>query len=71
MKLFFSSMIAAILLFSGLAIIKSADVASPPISPQLLAVGKQIYGQQCAACHGVGAAVTARRLISFIPNRAI
>ena len=54
MKSLVTSMIAAILLFSGLAIIKSADVASPPISPQLLAVGKQIYGQQCAACHGVG-----------------
>jgi mono/diheme cytochrome c family protein len=54
MKPFFSSMIAAILLFSIFAITKSAEVTSPPVSPQLLAVGKQIYGQQCAACHGIG-----------------
>jgi cytochrome c oxidase cbb3-type subunit 2 len=53
MKSLFSLMIAAILLFSVFAITKSADVTSPPISPQLLAVGKQIYGQQCAACHGL------------------
>src|SRR5688500_3885195 len=52
MKSLFSSMIAAVLLFSVFAITRSADVRRPPLSPQLLAVGKQIYGQQCAACHG-------------------
>ena len=54
MKLFFSSLIAVVLVLSGLAVIKSAEVKSPPVSPQLLALGKQIYSQQCAACHGIG-----------------
>ncbi|HEX2930476.1 MAG TPA: c-type cytochrome, partial [Candidatus Binatia bacterium] len=54
MKLFFSSMIATILILSTLAVIKSAEVKSPPASPQLLALGKQIYSQQCVACHGIG-----------------
>jgi mono/diheme cytochrome c family protein len=52
MKLFFTSMIAAVVVLSGLAVIKSAEVKSPPVSSQLLATGKQLYGQQCAACHG-------------------
>ena len=52
MKLFFASMIALVVVFSGLAVIKSAEVKSPPASSQLIAVGKQLYGQQCAACHG-------------------
>jgi mono/diheme cytochrome c family protein len=47
------SLIAAafgLLLAAG--IIKTAELKPPPPSPQLLALGKQIYGQQCAACHG-------------------
>ena len=52
MKLFFASMIALVVVLCGLAVIKSAEVKSPPASSQLIAVGKQLYGQQCAACHG-------------------
>ncbi len=53
MKLFFASMIALVLVLSGLAVIKSAEVVkSPPASSQLIAAGKALYGQQCAACHG-------------------
>jgi len=33
---------------------KTADLKPPPSTPKLIALGKQIYGQQCAACHGVG-----------------
>jgi len=54
MKWFFSSMAATILMLGTLAVIKSAEVKSPPASPQLLALGKQIYAQQCVACHGIG-----------------
>ena len=52
MKLFLASMIALVVVLSGLAVIKSAEVKSPPASSQLIAAGKQLYGQQCAACHG-------------------
>lgn len=31
---------------------KTAELASPPPTPKLLALGKQIYERQCAACHG-------------------
>jgi len=31
---------------------QTAELSPPPVSPQLLAIGKQLYGQQCAACHG-------------------
>jgi mono/diheme cytochrome c family protein len=54
MKWFFSSVVATIIILGTLAVIRSAEVKSPSASPQLLAVGKQIYGQQCAACHGIG-----------------
>ncbi len=30
----------------------AADLKTPPSTPKLLALGKKIYGQQCAACHG-------------------
>lgn len=53
MKLLFSSIIAAVLVLSGLAVTKSAVVKSAPSSPKVLALGKQLYNQQCAACHGV------------------
>jgi mono/diheme cytochrome c family protein len=33
---------------------KTADLKPPPATPGLMALGKQIYSQQCAACHGVG-----------------
>jgi mono/diheme cytochrome c family protein len=31
---------------------QTAELVPPPVSPKLLAIGKQLYGQQCAACHG-------------------
>ena len=45
-------MIAAVIVLSGPRVIKSAEVKSPPVSSQFLAAGKQLYGRQCAACHG-------------------
>lgn len=30
-----------------------AELSAPPPSPQLVALGKQVYSQQCAACHGI------------------
>ena len=33
---------------------KPAEVKPPPSTPRLVALGKQIYAQQCAACHGIG-----------------
>ena len=49
-----------LLVGSGLLIVlaagisKTAEVKPPPSTPKLLALGKQIYVQQCAACHGIG-----------------
>ena len=34
------------------AISKSAELKPLPSSPKLISLGKQIYTQQCAACHG-------------------
>ena len=54
MKQFLLSLGLAI---SGLllaAISKSAEIKPPPSSPKIIALGKQVYAQQCAACHGVG-----------------
>ena len=31
---------------------KTAEIKPPPSTPKLVALGKQIYAQQCAACHG-------------------
>jgi len=36
------------------SISKTADLKPPPPTPQLVALGKQIYSQQCIACHGAG-----------------
>lgn len=54
MKLFRSTMIAAILALAGIMAVKSAELKAPPASPRLVALGKQIYNQQCLACHGAG-----------------
>jgi len=31
-----------------------AELKPLPSSPKLIALGKQVYSQQCTACHGVG-----------------
>ncbi|MEO6163798.1 MAG: ethylbenzene dehydrogenase-related protein [Candidatus Binatia bacterium] len=52
MKRFFSSLVLG---FSGLLLVtfsQTAEIQTPAASPKLLAIGKQLYGQQCAACHG-------------------
>lgn len=51
-RLVASLALAVMLIIGGLTVGKSADVKSPPVTPQLIAQGKQIYAQQCAACHG-------------------
>ena len=46
----------AVLGFAALLITvvsKTAEIKPPPSTPTLVALGKQIYTQQCAACHGV------------------
>jgi mono/diheme cytochrome c family protein len=40
----------AVLLFTVIS--KTAEVKPPLSTPKLIASGKQIYAQQCAACHG-------------------
>jgi mono/diheme cytochrome c family protein len=55
-------MMKRFLLPAGLALLvllitvvsKTAEVKPPPATPKMVALGKQIYAQQCAACHGVG-----------------
>jgi mono/diheme cytochrome c family protein len=53
MKIAFSSALAAIVILSCAAALKSADTKPSAVSPRTLALGKQIYSQQCSACHGV------------------
>jgi mono/diheme cytochrome c family protein len=45
----FAAAAAFLLIFEG---VHPAEVGPPAPSPKLLALGKQIYTQQCAACHG-------------------
>ncbi|MBI2209437.1 MAG: c-type cytochrome, partial [Deltaproteobacteria bacterium] len=52
MRRFVSVIAAALLLLVAAGTIKTAELKPPPSSPKLLALGKRIYGQQCAACHG-------------------
>ena len=33
---------------------KTAEIKPPQSTPKLVALGKQIYAQQCVACHGIG-----------------
>ncbi len=52
MKRFFSSLVLG---FSGLLLVtfsQTAELRAPVVSPKLLAIGKQLYSEQCAACHG-------------------
>jgi mono/diheme cytochrome c family protein len=51
MKRIFSLGAAALLLLLTTGI-ETAEIKPPPSSQKLLALGKQIYGQQCVACHG-------------------
>ena len=53
MRLLFSLMIAALAAFSYFRVTDSAEDKPPTATPQLVSLGKQIYAQQCAACHGV------------------
>ena len=53
MRLLFSLMIAALAAFSYFRVTDSAEDKPPSATPQLVSLGKQIYAQQCAACHGV------------------
>ena len=52
MKFFFPSLIAGLAIFAVFAVTRSADNTPPAPSPKLISLGKQIYGEQCAACHG-------------------
>ena len=45
---------SGLLIVLAAGITKTAEVKPPPSTPKLLALGKQIYVQQCAACHGIG-----------------
>src|SRR6516164_3070331 len=54
MKSVFFSMIVAIFIFSIFTATRSAEQKLPAATPQLIALGKQIYAQQCVACHGPG-----------------
>ena len=52
MKMLFSSIIVAFFLLGNGTSLRAADVKPPPSSAKLIALGKQIYSQQCSACHG-------------------
>jgi len=52
MRRFVSVIAAAFLPLVAASTIRTAELKPPPSSPKLLALGKQIYTRQCAACHG-------------------
>jgi mono/diheme cytochrome c family protein len=54
MNRFFLLVGSGLLVVLAAGITKTAEVKPPPSTPKLIALGKQIYAQQCAACHGVG-----------------
>jgi mono/diheme cytochrome c family protein len=53
MKWLLCALVAAALLFFSNVPANTAEQKPPPASPQLLALGKSLYNQQCSACHGV------------------
>lgn len=52
MSRFFVFIAIAFLILIVSAIIETAELKSPRLSPKLLTIGKQLYTRQCAACHG-------------------
>ena len=46
--------ITAAFLVPWTAVVVQAADLKPPLSPKLLALGKQVYNKQCIACHGIG-----------------
>lgn len=52
MRWLFLIMAGVFLLFFAAGVNNAAE-SKPPPSPKLLALGKQIFNRQCAACHGV------------------
>ena len=54
MNRFFLIVGSGLLVVLAAGISKTAEVKPPPSTPKLIALGKQIYVQQCAACHGIG-----------------
>ena len=53
MKWFFSLAVAA-LIVTGHTAGQTAELKPPPSSAKIIALGKQVYSQQCTACHGTG-----------------
>jgi cytochrome c oxidase cbb3-type subunit 2 len=54
MKRFLLPAILGFVVLLATVISKTAEITPPSPTPQLLALGKQVYGQQCSACHGAG-----------------
>ncbi len=52
MKRIFLLLPAALFIFAVATALQTAELKAPPSSLKLIALGKQIYTQQCAACHG-------------------
>ena len=53
MKRFFLPAVLGFAVLLITVISRTAEVKPPQATPALLASGKQIYAQQCAACHGI------------------
>ncbi len=45
---------ATLAVLFAIGTLHTAELKAPPPSPKLIALGKQVYNQQCAACHGTG-----------------
>ena len=54
MKRFFLPAVLGFVAVLITVVSKTAEMKQPPSTAKLVALGKQVYGQQCAACHGIG-----------------
>jgi cytochrome c oxidase cbb3-type subunit 2 len=54
MKRFFLPAVLGFVVLLITVVSKTAEIKPVPSTPKLVALGKQMYGQQCAACHGIG-----------------
>ena len=52
MRWFVSFFAVVALLALAAGVLRTSEVKPPAVTPQLLALGKKIYTQQCTACHG-------------------
>jgi mono/diheme cytochrome c family protein len=54
MKRLFPTAVFGLMVLLLAVVSRTAEIKVPPATAKLVALGKQVYAQQCAACHGIG-----------------